>query len=96
MGYAKSLLYIGEIFCVGYAKSLLYNRGDILWGTQSLSYIIGEIFCVGYVKFLLYNRGKHHGVGVRYKYARFPIYIGEIMHTPTQNLSYIAWECVSN
>ena len=51
---------------------------------------------MGYTKSLLYNRGKHYGVGVHYKYARFPIYIGEIMRTPTQNLSYIVWERVSN
>ena len=62
----------------------------------SLSYIIGERFCMGYAKSLLCSRGKHHGVGVRYNYARFPIYIGEIMRTPMQNLSYIVWECISN
>ena len=86
----QNLSYITqEIFSVGYAKSLLYNRGDILWGMQSLFYIIGKIFCVGYAK----SRGKHH---VRYNYVRFLIYIGEIMSTPTQNLSYIVWECISN
>ena len=87
-------------FDVKYILHGLSDRGDvlcdILWGTLNPSYIVWEIFCVGYAKSLLYSMGNHHGVGVRYKYARFLIYIGEIMCTPTQNLSYIVWECVSN
>ena len=67
---------------MGYAKSFLYNGGDILHGgTQNFSYI----------------------VGVRYINASIPIHIGEIMRrgmqnlsTPTQNLSYILGECISN
>ena len=43
----------------------------------------------GYAKSSLCSMGKHLGVGVRYVDASIPIYIGEIMHTPTQNLSYI-------
>ena len=66
---------------MGYAKSFLYNMGKI---------------CVGYAKLLLYSMGKQHGVGVRYIKASLPIYIGEILRTSTQNLSYIIEECVSN
>ena len=52
------------------------------------------LFCVGYVKSFLYSmgdvlHGKHFGVGACYVDTSIPIYIGEIMRTPTQNLSYI-------
>ena len=50
------------------------HRGDILRaGMQNVSYIVGE----------------NNGVGVRYINASIPIYIGEILGTPTQNLFYI-------
>ena len=58
-----------------YAKLLLYNMGKILRG---------------YEKSFLYSMGKRHGVGVRYIKASLPIYIREILHGGTQNLSYIS------
>ena len=36
----------------------------------------------------LYGMGIHVGVGVRYVDTSIPIYIGEIMHKGTHNLSY--------
>ena len=78
----------------------VYNGVDVLHGVaypaQNFSCTIWEKFCVPYAKFLLYSMGKQHGVGVRYINHSIPIYIGEILHTPMQNLSYIIEECISN
>ena len=73
-------------FCMGTILIIIMlSHGEI----YNISGIYNKVdVFMGYTKLLLYSMGKQHGAGVHYIKASLPIYIGEIMHTPTQNLLY--------